>query len=62
MVQLKPVHPAVHIHLPSVGSHVSGLQFGEHRLEQLLPKYPFKQASLTKIKYTLNGYFRRTLS
>lgn len=44
MVQLSAVKPAAQIHDPSVGRHVSDLQFGEHTWEQFVPKYPFEQA------------------
>lgn len=46
VVQLKPVQPAVHEHLPSTCRHVPGLQLGEHRLEQFLPKYPLEHARI----------------
>lgn len=44
MVQLSAVKPAAQTHDPSVCRHVSGLQFGEHTLEQFLPKNPSEQA------------------
>lgn len=44
IVQLLSVKSAAQIHDPSVGRHVSSLQFGEHTWEQFEPKYPFEQA------------------
>lgn len=44
VVQSSPVHPAAHVHLPSEGRHVSGLQLMGHSWEQFLPKYPLLQA------------------
>lgn len=44
VVQLSPVHPAAHVHHPSVCLHVSGLQLDEHIWEQSVPKYPLIQA------------------
>lgn len=44
MVQLSAVKPAAQTQNPSVGRHVSDLQFGEHTLEQFLPKNPSEQA------------------
>lgn len=37
-VQLKPIQPETHsVHDPSLCRHVSGLQLGEHTLEQFVP-------------------------
>lgn len=44
IVQFLAVKSAAQIHDPSVGRHVSSLQFGEHTWEQFEPKYPFEQA------------------
>lgn len=44
MLPLSAVKLAAQIHDPSVGRHVSCLQFGEHTWEQFVPKYPFEQA------------------
>ena len=35
MLQFNPVHPAIQVHVPSVGLHV--LQFGKQVLKQFLP-------------------------
>lgn len=44
VVQLNPIHPASHEHIPSVCRHV--LQLGEQTYEQCFPQYPFTQAEI----------------